>query len=306
MKSTTENLRSICLRLITTSLVIFVLMELMMAFIALFIFIPDNRKASLTAKEHYLRIGVESSKKSDLQKFLVKKDSPKVDIQIVSLGDGIEAIHGMAQNVYDIVCTDFLAAEYLVDNGLATPLAYLKDEDREIVWERMLLLGLRDAPEFISQTRGRSIMLTGGQGKLARKVGEHFLTAKLEDMDSWFSTVSISFTTEYSMKTLQGKNVDLVLILESDFKKMYTEEQRSAFKVIWYSEPLPHKIVLRKNDLPEPLVNYSLELFKGENAFGEYWKPFSESLLTMKDWQFRISGKNFEYDKNRVYGYGSK
>ena len=295
-----ENLRSICIRLITASLVIFVFIELIMAFIALFIFIPDNRQDFLTAREYHLRVGLEYGEKSDLHKYLVKTESPKVDVQLVSLKDGVEAVNGMVNNVYDIVCTDFLTAKYLVDNELAKPLAYLKDEDKEIAWERILLIGLRNAPEFISETEGKSIILTGGQGKLARKVGEHFLNTKLGNMNSWFSSVSISFKTDYSLKSLKDKDVDLVLVLESDFKKLYNDEQRTGFKVIWYSEPLPEKIVLMKNDLSEPLKKFSLAAFKGKNTFGEYWKPFGESLVTMNDWQFRISGKSFEYDKKLI------
>ena len=306
MKSTAENLRSICLRLIITSLILFVFTELVMAFMALFIFMPEKQKSVLKEKEQYLRVGIEATSTKDLNKQLISMKSAEIDHGLYDLSHGLEAIHGISSNVYDVVCTDFLAADYLVKNKLAVPLAYLKDEDNEIAWERLLLLGHKKVPEFLMQTKGLRLMLTGVSGKVERVVSEKFLHYKLKDINKWLSKVSVAMTVDYAMKLLTSKATDLVLILESDFKRMYNEEQRAAFKVIWYSEQLPSKVVVMRSNLSPELQSYSQQLFKGKNDLGEYWKPFDESLVTLKDWSFRISGKSFTYNKEIVNGFSGK
>ena len=302
MKSTAENLRSICLRLIVTGLILFVFTELVMAFMALFIFMPEKQVSVMQDKEEYLRVGIESSDHTSWDQQFISVKSKKVDHGLYGIAHGLEAIHGITANVYDVVCTDFLAANYLVENDLAVPLSYLRDEDNEIAWQRLLLLGHKKVPEFLNQTEGLRLMLTGVSGKLERVVSEKFLSYKLKDINKWFSKVKIAITIDHAMNALETKSTDLVLILESDFKRMYNEEQRAAFKIIWYSEPLPRKVVVMRNNLSKEMQNYSQQLFRGKTDQGEYWKPFNESLVTMKDWNFRISGRSFSYNEDIVNG----
>ena len=272
-----------------------------MAFMALFVFMPERQVGILKEKEQLLRVGIESTNDSTKpEKLMSLVKSKKNDYEIIDLAHGIEAINGISNNVYDLVCTDFLSANFMVEQGMAQPLSYLKNEDRDISWERLLLVGHKKVPEFLMQTQGLKLILNGPKGKMERIVAERFLNYKLKNFRDWFSSVGVALSVDFAMNALKAKGTDLVLILESDFKRMYNEEQRTAFKVIWYSEPLPDKVVVMRTDLQKPLQEYSQELFKGKNERGEYWQPFNQSLLTMKDWGFRISGKSFNYDEKIV------
>ena len=300
MKSIKENLRELCVRLIIAGSVLFILSQLLMAFLAVFLFLPEKSILDSKTERLLLRIGMEVNENEQIQNYLIKHKSAVVDYNVTELQHGIEALFGMKNELFDVVCLDSLSATYLIKEGYAEPLSFIQNDDLEMANERLVLIGHNDSPEFLSQTKNLKLMLTGVKGKVQRVVAEKFLKMKLQDVSQWFSKVSISLSSNYALDRLKDKRIDLVLVRESDFKKRFSEEERTAYKVIWYSEPLPQKIVLSRKGLDPALLSFSQKLFKGKIDDERRWKLFAESLSTIINWNFRISGKEFEYNDKLI------
>jgi hypothetical protein len=300
LKSTTENLRSICGRLIVISLILFVFAELSMAYLAVFYFIPESRLIDASKKQDFLRIAVERYESLPPYSPVNSQGNPSISYSITSIRNGIEAIQGMRNGLFDVVCADAFSASYMQEQGYAKSLAFMLDEKNKIAMDRLVLVGQGSVPQFLSQTKGLRLTLTGTKGSSERVVSEAFLKYKLGPLSDWFGNLSISLSSRYALERLGGKKTDLVLVKESELKKMFPGEGINAFKVIWYSEPLPCKILMVSSKLTKEKIAFVEGFFSGMNTARHSWKMYDDSLQKLAGWKYRISGKSFKYNNEII------
>lgn len=243
----------------------------------------------------YIRIAVETDDTFSLLENIKLPESKKILYNISEISNGIDAADGLKNGVFDAVCVDALAAQSLLKQSRAIPLAFIMNEDQKPVEDRLVLLGHSETPEFLSQTKGLSLMKSGVSGKMQRAVFEQFIQAKFKKPDEWFAEVSVSLSTKLGIDLLLARRKDLLLLRESEYKAHFPEEQRNKVKVLWYSESTPVRIVMINPNLSQEEVDVVKQVFSGSVLAEHQWKLFSESLFHFDEWIFKISGKPFGY-----------
>ncbi|MCM8531700.1 MAG: phosphate/phosphite/phosphonate ABC transporter substrate-binding protein [Lentisphaeraceae bacterium] len=246
-------------------------------------------------QKDYVRIAVETDDSFSLFDNVKLPQSKKILYNISEISNGIDGADGLKNNVFDAVCVDALAAQRLLKQSKAIPLAFIMNENQKPVEDRLVLLGHSKVPEFLSQTKGLSLMKSGVSGKMQRAIFDQFISAKYKKPNEWFSEVSVNLSTKHGVGLLLSGRKDLLLIRESEYKAHFPEEERSKVKVLWYSESIPVRIVMINPGLSTENVDLIKQVFTGNVLAEHQWKLFSESLFHFDEWVFKISGKPFGY-----------
>ena len=110
--------------MIAIATLIFVFTQLTMAYLSVFVFLPEYEREELVQKKHLLRLGVElQDGVPPTSEFFGGVYQAQSSHYTIELETGIQGIQGVSSGILDAVIVDYLSAEYLHSRKLAIPLA---------------------------------------------------------------------------------------------------------------------------------------------------------------------------------------
>ena len=176
-------------------------------------------------------------------------------------------------------------------------LHFIKEQDETLKLHGIVNNGFKGT-SFFSETKGGRLLLTGGFMKVERMVPELYLKDKTGNVDEWFGKQIHRFSGLDGLKFLSDNKVDVVSVIEKDFKKYIHNNPgiSQRLKVLWYSTPLARSVIVLRKGFDKSKESFIKRILTRKSNVK--WKLFADATDSFEDWEFKLNGRKFMYDES--------
>lgn len=298
MRSTSKNLLNLVYRLIASGIILFIVSEVVLAYVVAFHLIPYEKQLKLSKEVDIVKMGLEATSEAFLFEDLVRS---KV-LSFTRLSNSYESYLAFKHGILDAVLTDQLTARLLQSENSAVPFAFLFDESyRKPLSERFVLVTRSEKADFFEQTKNLRITFSSHRQSTANIIFREFLNGRTGDLTKWFATVSQTDNDLEALKEVTDDKSDVAAVSEVLYKE-YLKKNNSGeddLRVLWYSSPLERNVILLRKGLRQNQLEQIKAALLKEESPAYSWAFFEESLEELNKWSFTIRGKLFELDESK-------
>ena len=240
MRSTSNNLLNLVYRLITSGIILFIVSEVVLAYVVAFYLIPSEKQLKMTAEPGQVMLGIEKTS----QNFLFDKTKIPKTFTISRMSHAFDSCTAFKHGMVDAVLTDQLTASMLQAKYAAEPYAFIIDEShRKPLNERLILVTKSKKADFFEQTKGLKLVFSFPAGSLENIIFEEFLNDRTKDYKKWFSEVLTTDDEIDALNNVASGKVDVAAVSEVLYKEYLKKFSSNAdiLRVLWYSSPVVRK-----------------------------------------------------------------
>lgn len=298
MRSTNNNLLQLVYRLITSGIILFIISEIVLAYVVAFHLIPSGKQMKLSKEARPIRIGLEKNSKF----FLFDNIKYPNSLSISRLSHSYDSLVAFKNNLLDAVLTDQLTAQMLEEKYEALPYAFVFDESyRKPDRERLILVTKSKKADFFEQTKDFTIVFSSHNLSTPNIIIKQFLNDRTKDLTKWFKAVVQTDNEFEALRKVKDEEVGVAAVSEVLYKEYLMKNASSAddLRVLWYSSPIARDVIVIRKGLQKNQLSQLKAILTQEENSAFSWAFFDESLEELKKWKFTIRGKSFKQDESK-------